>query len=272
MSDNTESLGIIAGSRALPLILAQSARRAGIKRLVAVGFVGETDPALEESVDAMVWVKVGQLVKLIDAFRQRQITRCVMAGQISPKRLFDLRPDFRALRLLLKLRERNARTIFGAIADELQRDGIQLVEATPWLKSIMPASGYRIGPKPTAAQTKDAEFGRQIAKEVSRFEIGQTVVVKNGTVLAVEAFEGTDACLERGGNLAGPKGGAAAVKVASDTHDFRFDIPCIGPRTIETCASARINLLAFESGRTLLLEKEQVEQLAERARITLLAL
>ena len=123
----------------------------------------------------------------------------------------------RALTLLLRLRERNAHTLFGAIANELQREGVELIEATPWLKPLMPGSGFRLGPKLSAAQQADVEFGFRIAKEVSRLEIGQTVVVKDGTVLAVEGFEGTDKCLARGGELAGPAGGAVAVKVARST-------------------------------------------------------
>jgi DUF1009 family protein len=267
-----ESLGIIAGSFSLPLALARLARAGGIRRIVAVGFKGETDPALADLVEELVWVRVGQLGHLIEAFRKREITRCAMAGQVNPKNLFELRPDFRALSILLRLKERNARTIFAAIADELAKDGIELVDARGWLAPLMPTSGYRVGPRPQQACLDDATFGFRIAKEISRLDIGQTVVVKGGTVLAVEGFEGTDACLKRGGELAGKSGGAVAVKVTSERHDFRFDIPCVGPRTLETCLAARISALGFESGKTLLLDKEQVEELADRHRITLLGL
>jgi hypothetical protein len=165
------------------------------------------------------------------------------------------------------LRERNAHTLFGAIADELQREGVELIEATPWLKPLMPGSGFQLGPRLSAAQEADVEFGFRIAKEVSRLEIGQTVVVKDGTVLAVEGFEGTDKCLARGGELAGPAGGAVAVKVAREKHDFRFDIPCLGPQTLETCAGARIAALAFEAGKSLLLEQETCAQLARKHKL-----
>lgn len=265
-----EHLGIIAGGKSLPLELARLARAAGLKRLFAVGFEGETDPALAGLVDEMVWLKVGQLARMIEAFRQRGITQCVMAGQISPKRLFDLRPDLRALTLLLKVRERNARTLFSAIAEEMQKDGLELVDARPWLAPIMPGPGYRAGPKLGRLQEEDVQLAFRMAKEVSRLEIGQTVVVKAGTVLAVEGFEGTDACLSRGGGLAGEKGGAVAVKVASATHDFRFDIPCLGAQTLEVCRAARVSVLGFESGKTLLLDREKVEQLAARQGLTLL--
>jgi DUF1009 family protein len=267
MTGAPDTLGIIAGNRSLPLLFAKEARRQGIKRLVAVAFEGETDPALAPLVDEIVWLKVGQLSKMLAAFTDRGIKHCVMAGQITPKRLFDIRPDFRALALLLRLREKNAHTVFGAIADELKREGVELIEATPWLKPLMPGGGFQLGPKLSAAQQADVDFGFRIAKEVSRLEIGQTVLVKEGTVLAVEAFEGTDPCLARGGALAGPGGGAIAVKVAKESHDLRFDIPCLGPQTLETCAAARITALAFEAGKSLLLEQETCAQLARKHKI-----
>lgn len=266
-----ETLGIIAGSRSLPLHLATHARAAGVKRLVAVGFVNETDPNLEKLVDAMEWIRVGQLSKLISAFKNNSVTHCVMAGQVAPKNIFDVRPDLRGLGVLLRTKEKNAHTIFGAIADELRKDGIELIPALPWLKPMMPAKGFHLGPKLTAEQTEDVAFGYRLAKEVSRLEIGQLVVVKDGIVLAVEAFEGTDACLARGGALAGKSGGAVAVKVARENHDMRFDIPCIGPKTIETCATAGIAVLAFEAEKTLLLDRPETEALIKRARVALVA-
>ncbi len=263
-----ESLGIIAGNRSLPLILARQARGMGVKRLVAAAFEGETEPGLTPLVDEIVWLKVGQLSKLIATFTGRGVKQCVMAGQIAPKNLFDVRPDLRAVTMLLKLKEKNAHTIFGAIADELKKDGVELIEATPWLKPLMPGEGFSLGPKLSAEQRADVAFGYRMAKEMSRLEIGQTVVVKNGTVLAAEGFEGTDKCLTRGGELAGKVGGAVAVKVVRENHDLRFDIPCLGPRTLEICSSARISVLALESGRTLLLEQEACEQLAGQRKIT----
>lgn len=264
-----DSLGVIAGNRSLPLTFARQARALGVKRLVAVAFDGETDPALAPLVDEIVWLKVGQLSKMISAFTSRNVRQCVMVGQIAPKNLFDLRPDLRAMSLLLKLKEKNAHTIFGAIADELKKDGVELIEATPWLQPLMPTAGFILGPKPSAGQQSDIAFGYRIAKETSRLEIGQTVVVKNGAVLAVEAFEGTDKCLARGGELAGKNGGAVAIKVTREKHDLRFDIPCIGPKTLETCAAANISVLVLESGKTLLLDEDVCAQLAKKHKITL---
>jgi len=174
--------------------------------------------------------------------------------------------------LLFRLKEKNAHTIFGAIADELKKDGVELVEATPWLAPLMPAKGFHLGPKLSDEQKADIDFGHRIAKEVSRLEIGQTVVVKNGTVLAVEGFEGTDKCLARGGELAGKDGGAVAVKVPKETHDLRFDIPCLGARTMEVCAAAGIAVLAIEAGKTLLLEREACEAAAKKNKISVVTI
>jgi DUF1009 family protein len=269
MSANVEILGVIAGNRTLPLLLARQARNLGVKRLVAVAFDGETDPALASLVDELVWIKVGQLSKLISAFTDRGVKQCVMVGQIAPKNLYDVRPDLRAMALLLRLKEKNAHSIFGGIADELKKDGVELIEATTWLQSLMPGAGYHLGRKLSDAQGEDIALGFRLAKEISRLEIGQTVVIKSGTVLAVEGFEGTDQCLARGGALAGEDGGAVAVKVAKLNHDMRFDIPCLGPKTLEICATAGIAVLALEAGRTLLLEQETCAALVERHKITL---
>jgi UDP-2,3-diacylglucosamine hydrolase len=264
-----ETLGIIAGSRSLPLEVARQARAGGVKRLIAVGFVNETDPELEKLVDVMHWIRVGQLSKLIAAFKNDGVRHCVMAGQVAPKNIFDVRPDLRGLTLLLRVKEKNAHTVFGAIADELRKDGIELIEATPWLKPLMPGRGFHLGPKLSRERTEDVAFGHRIAKELTRLEIGQLVIVKDGVVLAVEAFEGTDACLTRGGRLAGKSGGAVAVKVARENHDMRFDIPCIGPQTIQTCATAGIAVFAFESDKTLVLDRPEVEALIKRYRVAL---
>ena len=266
-----KKLGIIAGNRSLPLVLAREARNSGVEHLVAIAFEKETDPHLEALVDEMKWLRVGQLTKLIDAFKDNGIDECVMVGQIAPKNLFDLRPDLRAVKLLSALKEKNAHSIFTAIAEELSQEGITLIEATPWLKPAMPGKGFRLGPEVSGRQQCDIEYGIKIAKEMSRMEIGQSVVVKGGTTLAVEGFEGTDACLIRGGELSGKDGGAIAVKVAKENHDLRFDIPCLGDRTLEVCASVGISIIAFEADRTLLLNTNEVEALSKKHSISVIA-
>jgi len=269
MLPQLDCLGLIAGNRTLPLVFARQARQLGVRRLAAVAFEGETEPGLAQLVDDIVWLKVGQLSKMIAAFTERDIKHCVMVGQIAPRNLFDLRPDLRALGMLLRLKEKNAHTLFAAIADELKKDGVELISGVPWLEPLMPAAGFQLGPRLSPEQQADVEFGFRIAKEISRLEIGQTVVVKHGTVLAVEGLEGTDDCLARGGRLAGKEGGAVAIKVAKENHDLRFDIPCLGPGTLETCRSAQISALAFEAGKSLLLEPELCERLAREHKISL---
>lgn len=264
-------LGLIAGSRSLPLVFAREARAQG-RRVIAVGFEGETDPALASEVEEVVWLRVGQLGRMIDAFTRRGVKQCVMLGQIAPRNLFDLRPDLRAMSLLFRLKQKNAHTIFGAIGDELAKDGVELIPAIPWLQAWMPGPNYAVGPDLSVEEREDVGYGTGLAKEVSRLEIGQSVVVKRGTVLAVEAFEGTDACLERGGRLAGKSGGAVAVKVAKPGHDLRFDLPTIGPRTLETCATHGVRVLAVEAGRTLLLDRPDFEKLARDRGLTVLTI
>ncbi len=268
-ADTNSPLGIIAGNKVLPLMLARQARATGVARIVAVAFEGETDPEIVKVVDDVVWLRVGQLTKLITAFTERGIARCVMAGQIAPNSLFDLRPDFRAMGMLLRLKEKNAHTIFAAIGEELRKDGVELIEATPWIVPLMPKGEFQIGRELAEGERADVSFGARIAKEVARLEIGQIVVVKGGTVLAVEGFEGTDACIARGGKLAGKNGGAVAIKVAKEGHDMRFDIPCIGSKTIHTCAENGVTVLALEPGKTLVLEEEIVRELCRKHRIAI---
>jgi UDP-2,3-diacylglucosamine hydrolase len=272
MSLSIDTLGIIAGSRSLPLMIAREARKSGIRKIAAIAFEGETSREIEPLVDSISWLRVGQLNKMVGAFQKAGVTRCVMAGQIAPRNLFEVRPDLRAMMMLFKLKEKNAHTIFGAIADELAKEGITLIEATPWLRDSMPSVGYHTGPNLSKEQKEDVDFGFRIAKEISRLEIGQTVVVKDGVVLAVEGFEGTDKCLARGGQLAGSKGSSVAVKVAKKDHDMRFDIPCVGAQTVEVCRTSGIEVLAVEAEKTIILEREEVEEVVRKKGPALVAI
>jgi UDP-2,3-diacylglucosamine hydrolase len=262
-----ETLFLIAGNGSYPQFAVQGARESGVKRIVVAAFEGETDPSLASLVDEIHWMKVGQLGRLIDKAKKSGATASMMAGQIAPKHLFDLRPDIRALILLATLRERNAETLFGAIAGELDKAGIPLLLATSFLEKHLAKEGLIAGPKPKARLLDDIAFGLGIAKEVSRLDIGQTVVVKKGTVLAVEGFDGTDATIKRGGELG--RGEAVVVKVSKPRQDMRFDVPVIGPRTLETAATAGVTAIAMEAGRTLLLQEEQLRELATQHHITL---
>jgi DUF1009 family protein len=192
-----------------------------------------------------------------------------MAGQIAPKNLFDLRPDWKTLLLLARLKRRNAESIFAAIGDELKSAGIVLLPATSFLDDCLAPAGLIAGRKLSRREEDDIVFGFEIAREVSRLDIGQTVVVRNGTVLAVEGFEGTNEAIKRGGALSGKN--AIVVKVAKPDQDMRFDVPVIGVATIAVAAEANIRVIAIEAGRTLLLEKEAVIDAATQANISLVA-
>ena len=260
-------LGIIAGNGAYPFAMAKAARAAGVRRIVAAAFEGETDPKLTALVDEIEWMRVGQLGRMIKTFASRGIHHAVMAGQIAPGNLFDLRPDLKAFLVLARLKERNAETIFGAIGDELAKAGVELLQATTFMDEHLATSGVFAGPKLARKELADVRFGFKIAKDVSRLDIGQTVVVKGGTVLAVEGFDGTNATIRRGGELG--KGGAVVVKVSKPNQDFRFDVPVVGPATLETAAEGKIRVIAVEAGRTLLIERERLEEMAARLNISL---
>ncbi len=265
--DRTAPLGVIAGNNRYPFLTLRAARAAGVKWLGVVAFEGETDPAIGELADEIVWLRVGQLGKMLRQFKAWSIGRAIMAGQIAPKNLFELRPDFRALLLLGRLRERNAESLFGAVADELAGAGVTLLPATTYLEDLLATAGHLAGPKPGRTLRNDVEFGMRIAKETSRLDIGQSVVVKKGTVLAVEAFEGTDECIRRGGALG--RGGGVLCKVSKPSQDLRFDVPVIGPRTVEAASVAKLSAIAIEAGQTLLLERDRIFAVAADTGVTL---
>ncbi len=262
-------VGMISGNGIYPETFARAARKHGVETLAAAAFQNETEPHLSELVDEMEWFRVGQLGKMIRFFKKQGVTSAVMVGQIAPKNLFDLRPDLRLLKMLSKVKERNAETLFGAIADELEKDGISLLPATTFLEEHLPKAGPVFGPALTDRQKEDVEYGFTIAKEVSRLDIGQTVVVKKGTVLAVEAFEGTNEAIKRGGSMG--KGEAMMVKVSKPNQDFRFDVPVVGPATVQTASESGINAIVVEAESTLLLGMEEVQELCEKENVTIFA-
>jgi DUF1009 family protein len=270
MSVDLSSIALIAGNGIYPETFITAARKAGVQRLVVAAFLNETKPEIEKLVDAIEWFRVGQLGKMIAFFKKQQIQQVVMVGQIAPKNLFDLRPDLRLLMMLARIKQRNAETLFGGIADELAKDGVSLLPATTFLESLMPAAGHVMGPQIKKRRWEDAQYGFNIAKESSRLDVGQTVVVKNGTVLAVEAFEGTNEAVKRGGAIG--RGGATMVKVSKPNQDMRFDVPVIGPDTIRNAALAGVDLIALEAGKTLLLGFDEIERECQTSKITIIAL
>jgi UDP-2,3-diacylglucosamine hydrolase len=265
----TETLGIIAGNGVYPRLLAAGARKAGVKKIAAAAFTDETDPILEQQVDLLEWMRVGQLGRLLKFFRSQDIHQAIMAGQIAPKNLFDLRPDLKALMLLGKLKERNAESIFAAIADELANIDVDLLPATTFLEDSLARPGLIAGPKLSPRQEHDVELGWNVAKEIARLDIGQTIVIKNGTIVAVEALEGTNATIKRGGTLA--REGAVVVKVSKPNQDMRFDVPVIGIETVRIAAESGVCAVAVEAGKTLLLERDAVIALANRSNISVVA-
>jgi hypothetical protein len=263
------SLGIIAGNGVYPRLLADAARKAGAKKVIAAAFTGETDPELAQHVHLIEWMRVGQLNRLLKFFNKHEVHHAIMAGQIAPKNLFDLRPDWKALLLLGKLKQRNAESIFEAIADELAKVDIHLLPATTFLEDCLAPAGLIAGAKLSQREEEDVDLGWRIAKEIARLDIGQAIIVKNGTVVAVEAFEGTNEAIRRGGSLA--REGAIMVKVAKPNQNMRFDVPVIGVETIRIAADAKLRVIAVEAGKTLLLERDAVVDLANRSKISLVA-
>lgn len=261
------TLAIIAGNGSYPFATARGARAAGVERIAVAAFTGETDAQLAELVDEVVWMRVGQLGRMIAFLRASGARHVIMAGQIHPRNLFDIRPDVKALALLARLRFRNAESIFGAIAAEIANAGLELLPATTFLDEQLATAGLIAGPRLSRREESDLHFGFRIAKQTSALDIGQTVVVKGGTVLAVEAFEGTNAAMQRGGELG--RKNAIMVKVSKPNQDVRFDVPVIGPLTIEAARTARIRVLGIETRKTLVLEPERVAALAAEHRISI---
>lgn len=264
-----KTMGMIAGNGIYPETFARAARAAGVELIAAAAFTDETEPLLADLVDEIAWLRVGQLGKMAKFFKSNGITEAVMVGQIAPKNLFDLRPDLRLLKMLSKVKERNAETLFTAIADELEKDGVTLLPATTFLDDLLPGVGHVCGPALSERQEEDAAYGFRLAKETSRLDIGQTVIVKKGTVLAVEAFEGTNEAIKRGGTLG--KGEAMMVKVSKPNQDFRFDVPVVGPATIEVAAESGVNAIIVEAQSTLLLGRDEVLRLCEAHQISVAA-
>jgi len=263
------ALGIIAGNGVYPRLLADGARGAGVEKIIAAAFTGETDPTLEQHVELVEWMRVGQLGRLLKFFRSQGIHHAIMAGQIAPKNLFDLRPDLKALMLLGKLKERNAESIFAAVADELAKIDIDLLPATTFLEDSLAQSGVIAGPKLSPRQEHDVELGWNAAKEIARLDIGQTIIIKNGTIVAVEALEGTNEAIKRGGTLA--REGAVMVKVSKPNQDMRFDVPVIGVETVRIAAESGVRVIAVEAGKTLLLERDAVIALANGSNMSVVA-
>lgn len=265
-----EKIGLIAGKSDFPLIFAQSARQQGLE-VIAAAHRGETDPRLEPLVSSIQWVSVGQLSKIIKYFKKSGVSRAVMAGGITKGRLFThLRPDLRAIKLLSRMKHVGDDGILRGVAAELESEGIAIVSPTPYLSELLVPVGVISRRTPTPAEMRDITFGSEIAKEIGRLDIGQCVVVRRQAVLAVEAIDGTDATIRRGGLLAGEK--AVVVKVSKPDQDLRFDVPAVGLGTIEVMQEVKASALALEAGKTLMFERAAMLQLADKCQIAVIGL
>jgi UDP-2,3-diacylglucosamine hydrolase len=263
-------IGVIAGNGRFPIIFSDNARKMGLQ-VSAVAHEGETDPELERHVDRIHWVKIGQLNKLINAFKGDGVRNVVMLGGIKKTHIYsNARPDFRVLALATKLVLWKDDDILRALAAELERDGITICESTFGLEGVLVTEGTLTSRQPTKKEWIDIRYGWDVAKETGRLDIGQCVVIKDRVVVAVEAVEGTDEAIKRGGALA--KDGAVVVKRSKPQQDLRFDLPAVGPRTIEVMQSVKASVLAVEAGRSVILDREQLISQAEEAGIAVIGL
>jgi DUF1009 family protein len=267
---NGERIGLIAGNGRFPIIFADNAKRLGY-HVSAVAHEGETEPELAGHVDRIHWIKIGQLSKLIKAFKEDKVRQAVMLGGIKKTHMFTtLRPDLRTLAMATRLALRKDDDILRELAKELEGEGIAICESTFGLEGILAEEGTLTTRAPSEKEWDDIRYGWDVAHDIGRLDIGQCVVIKDCVVVAVEAVEGTDGAIKRGGDLA--KDGAVVVKRSKPQQDLRFDLPAVGPRTIEVMASVKASVLAIEAGRTVLLDREVVLAKARSARIAIVGI
>ncbi|MBW1863582.1 MAG: UDP-2,3-diacylglucosamine diphosphatase LpxI [Deltaproteobacteria bacterium] len=269
MTEKNGIIGLIAGGGQFPLMIAEVAKKQGF-RVMAVAHHGETEPSLSDRVDDVVWIKLGQLGRLINALKKKGVTKALMAGTITKKRMFEnIRPDLKGFTVMSKLAIFHDDNILKAVAGELAKEGIEIVSSTSYLPELLAPPGCLTKRKPNKSEREDIHFGWKVAKELGRLDIGQCVVVKEKTVLALEAIDGTDETLFRGGRLAGEK--AVVVKVSKPNQDLRFDVPSIGLKTVKVMSQVKASVLAIESGKTLMFDKPEMIAHADKAGISIIS-
>ncbi len=263
-------IGLIAGSGRFPILFAEAARRQGIKVIVAAA-KGDASFLMYFAADEVRWFSPGQLKDMFTFFRLRGVKSILMAGQIDPDTLFNenVQADDEYRALFAALADRRCDTIFGAVADRLKAQGLELLDSTLLLKGFLAPRGTLTRRAPTESELLDIEFGIGIARHIGGMDIGQTVVIKGKAILAIEAMEGTDRCILRGGIIA--RAGAVVVKASKPNQDSRFDVPVIGPRTIRTMVKARASVLAIEAGKTLIIDRDKAVALADRNGISIVS-
>jgi DUF1009 family protein len=265
-----ERIGLIAGNGRFPIIFADNARKLGY-HVSAVAHEGETEPELAGHVDRIHWIKIGQLNKLIKAFKEDGVHQAVMLGGIKKTHVFTtVRPDLRTLAMATRLALLKDDDILRELAKELEGEGIAICESTFGLEGILVEEGILTARVPSEKEWEDIRYGWEVVHDIGRLDIGQCVVIKDRVVVAVEAVEGTDGAIKRGGDLA--KEGAVVVKRSKPQQDLRFDLPAVGPRTIEVMASVKASVLAVEAGRTILLDREIMLKKARAARIAIVGI
>ncbi|HZT57649.1 MAG TPA: UDP-2,3-diacylglucosamine diphosphatase LpxI [Pyrinomonadaceae bacterium] len=261
--------GLIAGNGKFPFLVVEGARRAGAELAVAA-IKEETDPAIEKIADKLTWVGIGQLGKMIRFFKREGVEKAIMAGQVRHVQIFSgALPDVRMLRMLLSLPRRNTDALIGGVAAELAREGIELIDSTFFLQDQLAREGTLTRRAPDERERGDIEYGLEVAREIARLDLGQTIVVRARACVAVEAMEGTDATVRRAGQLA--KGRLTVVKVAKPDQDMRFDVPVVGVPTVETMAEAGATCLCVTAAKTLVFDREEMFALADRHRISIVA-
>ena len=267
MSTKSGMLGLIAGGGQFPLLVAEGARRQGL-RVLAVAHKGETDPSLSDHVDKMIWIKLGQLGQLIKILKKEGVQKTLMAGSITKKRMFDnILPDLKGLAVMSKLAIFHDDDILRAVAGELAKAGIEIVSSTLFLPELLAPTGCLTKKRPSKGENQDIDFGWKVAKTLGRLDIGQCVVVKRKTVLALEAIDGTNETILRGGSLA--REGAVVVKVSKPDQDLRFDVPAVGVETIRVMSQVKASVLAVEAGKTLMFDREMMVDRAEENGISI---
>jgi UDP-2,3-diacylglucosamine hydrolase len=280
MSSHNEKLGLIAGNGKFPFLVLDAARSQG-NELVVIAIKEETFPEIENHGAASVhWLSLGELSKLIDTFKREGVTRAIMAGQVKHKQIFSaIRPDWRMAKLLLSLTTRNTDSLLGAITKVLAEEGITLESSTAFLEPLLAKPGVLTRRSPSHEERKNIDYGRAVACQLAQHDIGQTVVIAESACVAVEAMEGTDATIERAGQIMRSLHGEAStldraltvVKIAKPNQDMRFDVPVIGVKTIETMQAAGASCLGIDAGKCLLLDGEKVIEAANAAGISVLA-
>ena len=261
--------GLIAGNGKFPFLVLEGAKKQGVS-LSVVAIKEETDPRIEEVAKKVIWVGIGQLGKMISFFKNEGVSKAIMAGQVKHVQIFSgALPDLRMLKMLFGLKQRNTDSLIGAVADELAKDGIELIDSTFFIQDQLAQEGVLTRRQPDKTEQENIEYGLKIANEIARLDLGQTIVVRAKACVAIEAMEGTDAVIRRAGELA--KGKLTVVKVAKPNQDMRFDVPVVGVPTIKTMMEAGASCLCLTAGKTLMFDRKEMIALADEKKIAIVA-